>query len=257
VVTLACVRPAYAVPAQRSQSTVRSDLVVGVRLLSRLPVFRLLVATGLCFSLLQAFLGPLVVPFFEGVLHATPTEVGLVASAQGATTLVTGVVLSTRSERLSPALLFVAGSCGLSVIAVVLAFAPSYLFALVAIAVLGVPSVLLSVGETTLLQSRVPDHLLGRAMGLFEGVLGLAMVAGAAAPAFATGALGVRGVVLAGSALGLLASVFAVAGYGRIVSTETVTSSSTSGSTSGPTPGPDGTRMCPSSSTNGGVTSRA
>lgn len=258
VATLVFVRPAYAVPRQRSETaSVRADLVAGARLLAQIPAFRLLVSTGLCFALLQAFISPLIVPFFEGVLRATPTQVGFVATAQGASTLVTGMVLSARGNKMNPALLYVVGACGVSVTAVALALSPSYLFAIVALFVLGVPSVLLGVGESTLLQTNVPDHALGRAMGMFEGVLGLATVAGAAAPAFATGLLGVRGVVLTGCALSIVAAVVAIAGYGRIVSTETVTSSSTSGSTSGPIPGPDGTAMCPSSSTNGGVTSRA
>jgi MFS family permease len=258
VVTVWFVHPAYAVPVQRGTPTsVRDDVVEGARLLAHIPTFRLVVTTGLCFALLQAVISPLIVPFFEGVLHASPTQVGFVASAQGASTLVVGMLMSARGERLNPARLYVVGACGLSVASVVLALSPTFVFALVMITVLGIPAVLLNVGESTLLQTRVPAPVLGRAMGMFEAALGLAMVLGAAAPAFATGLLGVRGLVLVGSGLGVAAAVVAVSGYGRIVSTETVTSSSTSGSTSGPTPGPEGTLMCPSSSTNGGVTSRA
>jgi MFS family permease len=258
VATLWFVRPAYAVPAQRSEpTTVRADLVAGLRLLAGVPVFRLLVATGLLLSLFQGFLGPLIVPFFEGVLHATPTQVGFVASAQGASMLATGMLMSARGHRFRPGVLYVVGCWGFALIGLALALSPSYLFALATILLLGAPQVLFSVGEMTLLQTNVPDHLLGRAMGVFESALGVATVVGATAPAFATGLLGIRGVVVAGAGMCCVAAVVAAAGYGRMVSTETVTSSSTSGSTSGPTPGPDGTLMCPSSSTNGGVTSRA
>jgi len=258
VLTLWFVHPAYAVPSPRMQQTsLRTDVADGIRLLSRLPLFRLLLGTGVCLALLQACIGPLIVPFFQGVLHATPTQVGFVASAQGAGMLVTGALLSARGDRLNPARMYVVGCCAMAVFGFVLALSPTYLFALVMIMLLGPPGVLFQVGQLTMLQRSVPDQVLGRAMGLFEAALGAVMVVGAAAPAFASSWLGVRGVVVAGASVGLAAAVVAVTGYGRMVSTETVTSSSTSVSTSGPTPGPDGTRMCPSSSTNGDVMSRA
>jgi MFS family permease len=258
IATLLLVRPAYGVPAQRSAGTsIRSELVAGIRLLAGTPTFRLLLTTGLFLGLFQACITPLIVPFFEGVLHASAAEVGLVVTAQGIGTLVTGLVVSARGERYRASRMFVIGGWGLGLLGVVLALSPSYAFALVLVLLLGVPQVLFQVGEMTLLQTAVPQQLLGRAMGIFEAAIAVATVAGAAVPAFLTGALGVRGVVLTGALTGTGAAVVATLGYGRIVSTETVTSSSTSGITSGPTPGPEGTLMCPSSSTNGGVTSRA
>lgn len=258
VTTLLLVHPAYAVPVQRNTATsTLADFVAGLRLLAKAPTYRLLVTAGLFLGLFQACIGPLIVPFFEGVLHASASEVGFVVSAQGIGTLLTGLFISARGDRYRPGRLLVLGGWGFACGGIVLALSPSYVFALVLVLFLGVPQVLFQVGELTLLQTSVPPQAVGRAMGMFEGAMSVATVAGAAIPAFLTVVLGVRGVVVVGASLGALAAVVLTAGYGRIVSTDTVTSSSTSGSTSGPTPGPDGTLMCPSSSTNGGVTSRA
>jgi len=258
VTTLWFVRPAYAVPVQRTdRQSVRADLLGGARVLAARPVVRLLLTTAICFGVLQAILSPVLVPFFEGVLHATPSQIGLAVAAQGVGTLLAGMVVTWLGGRVHPARLFAMGCSGVAVFALFFTLAPNFPFAVAMLVCVGVPGVLLNVGEQTLLQTLVPDQMLGRAMGLLGMAESVATLAGASVPAFATGILGVRGVLLVGASGAFAAAAVALAGYGRIVSTETVTSSSTSGSTSGPTPGPDGTLMCPPSSTNGGVTSRA
>jgi predicted MFS family arabinose efflux permease len=225
VVTLWFLRPAYAVPRQREAVTsVRADVVEGARLLNAVPAFRVILATAVGLAVLEAFLTPVVVPFFEGVLHVSPTLIGVVASAQGASTLAVGLALSVFGKRLSPARMYVVGAAGLPLLALALALAPSYAVALLVLIFLAVPVVLFTTGETTLIQLHVPDQLLGRAMGFFEATLGLSTVVGAAGPAFLVGVLGVRGILVAGAAVSFAGGVVAIAGYRRIVATPSIAS---------------------------------
>jgi MFS family permease len=193
-------------------TTLRKDLVEGIRLLGPLPVMRLLLVTGVCFSMLEAFLHPIFIPFMQGTLHASATQVGFALSAQAIGTLACGVVVTAIAHRLGAARMFAIGAVGLSVATMVFALAPSYLVAVVALAALGVPSMLENVGTQTLLQTQVPDSLRGRALGLFSTTSGLARVVGAAVPAFAVGLLGVRGIVICAAGTTVAAAAIAVVG---------------------------------------------
>lgn len=213
VVTLGCMR-ARSQPREASTehtSPVR-DLVAGLRLARQLPALRLLLGTGLCFALMEAFVHPMFIPFVQGTLHATAPEVGFAMTAQAIGVLACGLIVTAISHRLSAPRMFAVGSVGLAFAAALFALAPTYPVAVVALGVMGIPAVIENVGIQTLMQTEVPDHARGRALGFMATAYGGAAILGAAVPAFAAGLIGVRGLILCSAAVTCLGAVLAVVG---------------------------------------------
>jgi MFS family permease len=170
----------------------------------------------MCFGLVEATISPLFVPFLQGTLHATATQIGLAASAQSFTLLGAGLAVVAVANRLGATRMFVIGASGAAVTFVVFGLAPTYLVAVVAYAASGLPSLLANVGATTLLQTAVPDELRGRVNGGFHAMFGVITLVAAVIPAFVSGLIGVRAVVLIGVAFGLAGAAVAVSGYQRL-----------------------------------------
>ena len=216
VVTLAWLRVASPDRTVARRASLRTHVVEGTRVLAQLPVMRLMLATGLCAALFEACLGPVFVPYLQGVLHATPTEVGLATGAQGAGTLAAGAFVGQLSRRFGAGQLFAAGIAGVATAAVAFALAPNLAAALAILAVLGVPAIFINVSSTTLLQTLVPDELLGRAFGLFSSATAAATVLGAFAPALLSDVIGLRVMLLGASGMLLVATAVAVGGVRRL-----------------------------------------
>ena len=216
VITLASLRISSPDRTVARRSSLRAHLADGTRALAQLPVMQLMLATGLCAALFEACLGPVFVPYLQGVLHATPTEVGLATGAQGAGTLAAGAFVGVLTRRFGAGQLFAAGIAGVAAAAVAFALAPNLAAALAILAVLGVPAIFINVSSTTLLQTLVPDDLLGRAFGLFSSATAAATVVGAFAPALLADIVGLRVMLLGASGMLVVATAVAVAGVRRL-----------------------------------------
>ena len=212
VVTLLCLSSHVTARATRPRVSLREDLAVAVQLIRTTPVLRLLFATMLCFAMVESTLGPLYVPYLQGTLDATTTEVGFALSAQSLGSLLGGLVVVAVARWLGAARMFVLGAVAASVLISVFAMAPSYGVAIAALAVMGIPGLFTNVGSMTLMQTRVPDEVRGRVIGGFYAMFGVATLVGAALPGFASGLLGVRAVVMIGAAFAVAAAVMAWSG---------------------------------------------
>jgi Na+/melibiose symporter-like transporter len=69
----------------------------------------------MCFGLVEATISPLFVPFLQGTLHATATQIGLAASAQSFTLLGAGLAVVAVANRLGATRMFVIGAAGAAV----------------------------------------------------------------------------------------------------------------------------------------------
>lgn len=187
IVTLLCVRARPAPREVQPRTTTRQDLVVAFHAVRAVPLLRLLFAAMLCFGLVEALISPLFVPFLQGTLHASATQVGFAASAQSFGTIGAGFIVVAVASRLGATRMFVVGAAGVAVVIVVFGLAPTYPIAVVAYAASGIPSMLTHVGSTTLLQTAVPDELRGRVNGGFNSMFGFTTLLAAAIPAFVSG----------------------------------------------------------------------
>jgi MFS family permease len=176
----------------------------------------------ICFGMVEALVSPLFVPFLQGTLHASATQIGFAASAQSFGTIGAGLFVVAIASRLGPTRMFVVGAACGSVVILVFGLAPTYTVAVIAYAATGIPSMLTHVGSTTLLQTAVPDELRGRVNGGFNSMFGFTTLLAAAIPAFVSGLVGVRAVVLLGAAFGLVGAGIAVTGHRRLLPDERV-----------------------------------
>lgn len=220
VATILCLRARPRPMPPRPRTSTRADLAVAVREVRETPVLRLLFASMICFAMMEALIAPLFVPFLQGTLHASATQIGFAASAQAFGTIAGGLIVVSVSRRLGATRMFVLGAVGAAVVLVVFGLSPTYLVAVIAFGASGLPAMLTQVGSTTLLQTVVHDELRGRVNGGFNSMFGFTTLLAAVVPAFASGVIGVRAVVLIGAAFGVAAAAMAVSGYHRLLPDE-------------------------------------
>jgi MFS family permease len=213
VLTLVLLRVRPAPLPEHSGATVREDLAIALGAIRRTPALRLLFAVMLCFGLMESLLSPLFVPFLQGTLHATATQIGFAGSAQAFGSIAGGVLVMVIARRVGPTRMLVVGSMGAALTIGAFGLSPTFLFAAVSLGASGLPGMLCQVGATTLLQTEVPDALRGRVTGGFHSMFGFITLLAAAVPAFVSGLIGVRAVVLLGSAFGFAAAAMALSAY--------------------------------------------
>jgi MFS family permease len=202
------------VPVERAARVgLRAELAVATKFIRTTPLLRLLFVVMMAFGVAEALMSPLLVPFLEGTLQATAPQVGVAFTVMSIGSVVGGILMVTVSKWLGATRMFVVGTIGASLAIVAFAMAPSYAVALVIGGVLSVPTQFTSVGSMTLMQIYVPNEIRGRVLGGFSAVFGAVTLVSAAVPAFASTAIGVRGVMLIGAAAACLAAVLSVAGY--------------------------------------------
>jgi MFS family permease len=158
---------------------------------------------------------PILVPYLEQDLHATPVQVGLAAAVQGAAAIVVGTAASRLTRHFGPRLMTSVGSVGLAIGLCSFALAPSLGIAVTAIAAIGGTNLLYTVGEETLLQTHVEQNYLGRVFGALFTAVSIAMLLAALLPLTLATPLGNRGTLLVSGLIALTGTTTIILGLGK------------------------------------------
>lgn len=186
------VRPSTsdAPPERGGAARALSELTDGLRLVLRSPVPRLLALLLSLTAVGEGVFSVLITPFTLDVLGVGAIELGWLRSVQGSGGIVGGLLIAGLARRLSPAVMLGVGGVAFGLVDLAIfnypRLLPGFAPALVLMALVGVPAAAFGAGVATLLQSNVPDRLLGRVYGVIATLGGLCSLLGiAVAGAFA------------------------------------------------------------------------
>jgi MFS family permease len=180
----------------------REHAMAGFATVRRHRGVSLLVALYSAQTLVAGALGVFVVVTALELIHGTARTVGTLEGAIGAGGLLGGAVAVVLAARHRLAADFALGLTLFGAPLLAIAALPHLAPAIIALIVLGIGNVLVDISAITLLQRIVPDDVLGRVLGLLQGILlGSLGVGAALAPALIHG-LGARtAMVVAGAFL--------------------------------------------------------
>jgi MFS family permease len=163
---------AHAVPgmapvpaAPPGRSTVLGDTMAGLRYSAGNPIVRSLVLGTLVFVTFAAVDNVALVFLVKRALHGSGTEYGLISASFGVGMVAASVALTMWAGRRPPGLWLIGGIVAGAAGTIATGIAPSAALACAGQAVAGVGNTADLVGSDTLVQQRVPEHLLGRAFG--------------------------------------------------------------------------------------------
>ncbi|HZO48517.1 MAG TPA: MFS transporter, partial [Gaiellaceae bacterium] len=166
-------------------------LTAGLRVIARSRDLTLLVALFTAQTLVAGALEVLVVVTALKLLHGGPTEVGAFDAAIGVGGLLGSFVALALATRNRLAADFGLGLALFGAMAAI-GVAPHLVTGLIALGVLGIGNSLVDIAALTILQRTVPNDVLGRVLGLLDGLLLGSIGVGALAIPLLVGAFGVR-----------------------------------------------------------------
>src|SRR5581483_1000498 len=171
-------------------------LTAGLRVIARSRDLTLLVALFTAQTLVAGALEVLVVVTALKLLHGGPTEVGAFDAAIGVGGLLGSFVALALATRNRLAADFGLGLALFGAMAAI-GIAPHLVTGLIALGVLGIGNSLVDIAALTILQRTVPNDVLGRVLGLLDGLLLGSIGVGALAIPLLVGAFGVRASLIA------------------------------------------------------------
>ena len=170
---------------QREASPAEAGTAAGFRLVARNRNLSTLLGLFTAQTLVDGALGVLVVVTALDLLHGGAATVGWLNAAMGVGGLLGGGVALVLAARMRLADDLAAGLVLYGIPLLLVGVAPSLPMALAALVIHGVGNSLLDVSGITLLQRTVPEAVLGRVLGLLEGIiLGSIGVGALLAPVF-------------------------------------------------------------------------
>jgi len=205
-------RPEPPRPPRESATSIRFDIVEGLRLVRRHPILVPLTLRSVIAHVAGSFYGVLYTIYLIDVLHLTPFLLGVVVSAGGVGSLI-GSFLGARAIRrfgFGPAIISAATAASITGVLTPLAGGPLIL----ATVMVFLPQLIgdglqtiEGVAELSLIQGMIPDRVLGRVNATLEVFShGIAYPLGALLAAVLAGWLGVRAGIAIGWA-GMAASI--------------------------------------------------
>jgi len=183
--------------ASRPPDSVRSELLAGVRAISKERRLRLLVALFSAQTFIDGLLGVLTVLVALRLLVAGTAMVGYLNAAVGAGGVIGALVAALLVGRGRLAGDFGIGVALFGIPIALLAAWSSSAFALLLMAIIGVGNTLVDVSGMTLLQRSAPDAVLARVFGVLESLFLLSVGIGAVIAPAVVSALGTRGALVA------------------------------------------------------------
>ncbi len=171
-------------------------LTAGLRVIARSRDLTLLVALFTAQTLVAGALEVLVVVTALKLLHGGPTEVGAFDAAIGVGGLLGSFVALALATRNRLAADFGLGLALFGAMAAI-GVAPHLVTGLIALGVLGIGNSLVDIAALTILQRTVPNDVLGRVLGLLDGLLLGSIGVGALAIPLLVAAFGVRASLIA------------------------------------------------------------
>jgi MFS family permease len=139
--------------------------MAGLRYSARNPIVRSLVLGTLVFVTFAAVDNVALVFLVKRALHGSGAEYGLISASFGVGMVAASVALTVWAGRRPPGFWLIGGIVTGAAGAIATGIAPSAALACAGQAVAGVGNTADLVGTDTLVQQRVPEHLLGRAFG--------------------------------------------------------------------------------------------
>ncbi|MGH3250064.1 MAG: MFS transporter [Trebonia sp.] len=152
-------------PAGEARPGLLADSMSGLRYASGNPAVRGLVLGTFTFVAFVSVDNVALVFLVRGALHGSATEYGVIAAAFGVGMAVASLALTVKGGRTTPAFWLVGGAVAGAAGSILTGIAPSPAVACAGQAVAGAGNTADLVGTDTLIQERVPAHLLGRAFG--------------------------------------------------------------------------------------------
>jgi MFS family permease len=151
--------------AATARSTVLGDTMAGLRYSARNPIIRRLVLGTLIFVTFAAVDNVALVFLVKGALRGSGTEYGLISASFGVGMVLASVALTAWAGRRPAGFWLIGGIIAGAAGSIATGIAPSAALACAGQAVAGIGNTADLVGTDTLVQQRVPAHLLGRAFG--------------------------------------------------------------------------------------------
>ena len=213
-VTLSLVRRPFNAPGTRARTTVRADILEGLRYVLRHPVLRNISAMMALINLVSTTVVAQLVLFAKVRFAASDSEIGALFAAGGVGVVLCSLAAGPLRARFSFGNVALGALMASGVATIGLAFAPTFAAAVVLAATTAGLATLFNINTGSLRQAIVPERLLGR-------ILSVAMVlAWSASPLGAlTGGVIVErtgNITLVYAAIGAI--VFAIALYFRVAS---------------------------------------
>jgi MFS family permease len=193
-----------AVPPQAAQPGLLADTMAGLRYAGRDAVVRGLVLGTFVFITFAAVDNVALVFLVKQALHGSGTEYGLIAATFGVGMVAASVALTRWANRRRPAFWLIGGIVMGAAGTIATGLAPSAALAGAGQVVAGIGNTADLVGTDTLVQQRVPAHMIGRAFGI---VYAGAQLAGALSAAIAGPMVALAGARVA----------FVIAGAGALI----------------------------------------
>jgi predicted MFS family arabinose efflux permease len=203
LVTLAAVRAGSA-PRPRRGTTIRQELLDGIRYATRTPLVALILGLVFAVSTFAMNHGVLVPIFAREVLHEEVRVFGLLMGSLGAGAVVGAIALALLGQGRPPLAAVVIPGLGVGLAIVSLAFVRHFAVAAAVLFLVGVMQIVFQNGCNTIVQVTVPDELRGRVMGVYMMVFAGATPVGASLIGAVAEGGGVPAACLVGGGLAML-----------------------------------------------------
>jgi MFS family permease len=203
VLSLTAIR-AGSEPRPRRGTTVREELMDGIRYATRTPLVALILGLVFAVSTFAMNHGVLVPLFARDVLHEGVHVFGLLMAALGAGAVVGAVAVAALSYGRPPLAAVVVPGLGVAIGILTLAFVRHVALAAGVLFVVGIMQIVFQNGCNTIVQVTVPDELRGRVMGVYMMVFAGATPVGASLIGSVAEGAGVPAACLVGGGLALL-----------------------------------------------------
>ena len=214
VATLTLVRSGGEARPRRG-TTIREELLDGVRYATRTPLVALILGLVFAVSTFAMNHGVLVPLFAREVLHEGVHEFGLLMASLGAGAVTGAVALAVLAYGRPTLAAVVIPGLGVAVGILGLAFVRHFALAAVVLFGVGAMQIVFQNGCNTIVQMTVPDELRGRVMGVYMMVFAGATPVGASLIGSVAEGVGVPAACIVGGGLALLGVLVQLARWRR------------------------------------------
>jgi MFS family permease len=214
VLTLTAVRVGSEAKPRRG-TTIREELMDGVRYATRTPLVALILGLVFAVSTFAMNHGVLVPLFAREVLHEGVHVFGLLMASLGAGAVVGAVALATLGGGRPPLAAVVIPGMGVALGILSLAFVRHFALAAIVLFLVGIMQIVFQNGCNTIVQVTVPDELRGRVMGVYMMVFAGATPLGASLIGSIAEGAGVPAACLVGGGLALVGALLQLARWRR------------------------------------------
>jgi len=161
-VTLSLIARAFNAPREAARTSIRADVVEGLRYVLRHPVLRNISAMMSLINFVSVTVFAQLVLFAKQRFTVSDSELGLLFAADGAGVVLLSLVAGPLRGRFSFGNVALGALMLNGVMIIALAYAPTYLLAVIFSALASGVGTLFNINTGSLRQAIVPNHLLGR-----------------------------------------------------------------------------------------------